>query len=103
MALGDELTRPIVGEDVEFPLANAPQHPLSHHIRRQALVEAMGELLALRPLEGAAHALRARAAELSNVEVLYGWKAETVGEDQTGAFAEIAPVAGGAIRTLSAP
>ncbi len=47
--------------------------------------------------------LRARAAELSNVEVLYGWKAETVGEDQTGAFAEIAPVAGGAIRTLSAP
>ena len=33
--------------------------------------------------------LRARAAELPNIEVLYGWKAEAVGQDETGTFAEI--------------
>jgi 2-polyprenyl-6-methoxyphenol hydroxylase-like FAD-dependent oxidoreductase len=47
--------------------------------------------------------LRARVAELPNVEVLYGWKAEAVGQDEAGAYAEIAPAEGGEGRTLRAP
>ena len=47
--------------------------------------------------------LRARVAELSNVEVLYGWKAETIGQDAEGAFVDVAKLDGSERRVLRAP